>query len=61
MANRCAPLINVVRTNQPQGLTGLDHKGGGQVETFPLRRSQMWRHRRTGGASLIHWYSCGTW
>jgi len=35
MANRCAPLINVVRTNKPKGLTGLDQKVGDQVEAVP--------------------------
>jgi hypothetical protein len=36
MANRCAPLINVVRPNKPKGLKGLDHKVSDQVETVPL-------------------------
>ena len=61
MANASELLINVVRTNKPKGLTGLAQKGGGQVETFPHRLPQMSRHRRTGRASLIQWYSCGTW
>jgi hypothetical protein len=26
MANRCASLINVVNSNKPKGLTGLDQK-----------------------------------
>jgi hypothetical protein len=54
MANGSALLINVVRSNQPKGLTGLAQKGGGQVETLPHRLPQMWRHRRTGRAFLIH-------
>ncbi len=61
MANTCAPLINVVRTNKPKGLRGLDHKVGGQVEACPHCLPQMSCHRRTGGASIIQWYSCGTW
>jgi hypothetical protein len=61
MANICEPLINVVRTNKPKGLTGLDQKVGGQVETIPYRFPQMLRHRRRGGAYLIQGYSCGTW
>ena len=54
MAHRCEPLIHVVRTNKPKRLKGLDQKGGGQVEAFPLRLPQMSRHRRTGGASRIY-------
>jgi hypothetical protein len=61
MANASELLINVVRTNKPKGLQGLAQKGGGQVETLPHRLPQMSRHRRTGRASLIHRYSCGTW
>jgi hypothetical protein len=57
----CEPLINVVRTNKPKGLRGLDQKVRGQVEAFPHGLPQMSSHRRTGGASLIQWYSCGTW
>jgi hypothetical protein len=54
MANICELLLNVVRTNKPKGLRGLDQKVRGQVEAFPLRLPQMWCHRRTGGAYLIH-------
>jgi hypothetical protein len=36
MANTCAPLINVVRTNKPKGLKGLDQKVSDQVEAVPL-------------------------
>ena len=61
MANRSELPINVVRSTKPKGLTGLTQKGGGQVEMFLHRLPQMWRHRRTGRASLIQWYSCGTW
>jgi hypothetical protein len=61
MANGSARLLNVVRTNKPKGLQGLAHKGCGQVETLPYRLPQMSRHRRTGRASRIPWYSCGTW
>jgi hypothetical protein len=61
MANGSELLINVVRTNKPKGLTGLAQKGGGQVEMFLHRLPQMSRHRRTGRAYLIQWYSCGTW
>jgi hypothetical protein len=53
MANASALLLNVLRSNKPKGLTGLAHKGGGQVETLPHRLPQMLRHRRTGSASLI--------
>ena len=35
MAHPGEPLIHVVRTNKPKGRTGLDHKGGDQVETSP--------------------------
>jgi hypothetical protein len=61
MANRCEPLLNVVRTNTPKGLKGLDQKVRGQVEAVPHCLPQMSRHRRTGGAYRIQWYSCGTW
>jgi len=61
MATRCEPLINVVRTNKPKGLKGLDQKVCGQVEAFPHRLPQMSCHRRTGGAYLLQGYSCGTW
>ena len=54
MANTCELLINVVRTNKPKGLTGLDQKVRGQVEVFPHHLPQMSRHRRTGRAYLIH-------
>jgi hypothetical protein len=54
MANTCEPLINVVRTNKPKGLTGLDQKVRGQAEVFPHCLPQMPGHRRTGGAYLIH-------
>ncbi len=50
MANICEPLINVVRSNKPKGLKGLDQKVCGQVEAFPHCLPQMTRHRRTGGA-----------
>jgi hypothetical protein len=61
MANASELLLNVVRTNKPKGLKGLAQKGGGQVETLLHRLPQMLRHRRTGRAYLIQWYSCGTW
>ncbi len=35
MANTCEPLINVVRTNKPKGLRGLDQKVSDQVEAVP--------------------------
>ena len=35
MANRREPLINVVRTNKPKGLSGLNQKVRGQVEVLP--------------------------
>jgi hypothetical protein len=35
MANTGAPLINVVRTNKPKGLKGLDQKVSAQVEAVP--------------------------
>ena len=54
MANTCEPLVNVVRTNKPKGLSGLDQKVGGQEEVLPHGLPQMERHRRTGGASIIH-------
>ena len=54
MANARELPINVVRSNKPKGLTGLAQKGGGQVEMFLHRLPQMWRHRRTGRAYLIH-------
>jgi hypothetical protein len=50
MANICKPLINVVRSNKPKGLRGLDQKVGDQVETVPHCLPQMSSHRRTGGA-----------
>jgi hypothetical protein len=61
MANGSEPLINVVRTNKPKGLTGLDQKVRGQEEVLPHCLPQMERHRRTGGASIIQWYLYGTW
>jgi hypothetical protein len=61
MANASELLLNVVRSNKPKGLTGLTQKGGGQVEMVLHRLPQMTRHRRTGRAYLIQWYSCGTW
>lgn len=61
MANGCEPLLNVVRPNKPKGLKGLDQQVSGQVEVFPHYLPQISRHRRTGGAYLILWYSCGTW
>jgi hypothetical protein len=53
MANRCEPLLNVVRTSKPKGLSGLDQKVRGQAEVLPHCLPQMERHRRTGGAFLI--------
>ncbi len=50
MANTCEPLLNVVRSNKPKGLKGLDQKVCGQVEAVPHCLPQMLRHRRTGGA-----------
>ncbi len=50
MANRCEPLLNVVRSNKPKGLRGLDQKVRGQVEALPHCLPQMTSHRRTGGA-----------
>ena len=47
MANTCAPLITVVRTNKPKGLKGLDQKVSDQVEAVPLFASR--RCRVTGG------------
>jgi hypothetical protein len=61
MANGSARLRNVVSPTKPKGLTGLAHKGGGQAETLPYRLPPMSRHRRTGRASLLQWYACGTW
>jgi hypothetical protein len=61
MANRGEALLNVVRTNQPKGLRGLDQKVCDEVEAFPHRLPQMSSHRRPGGAYLIQWYSGGTW
>ena len=34
MANTCESLINVVRTNKPKGLEGLDQKVSDQVEAY---------------------------
>lgn len=50
MANTCESLINVVRSNEPKGLKGLDQKVGDQVEAFSHCLPQMSRHRRIGGA-----------
>ena len=61
MANKCESLLNVVRSNKPKGLRGLAQKGSDQVEVVLHRLPQMVRHRRTGRAYLIQWYSCGTW
>jgi hypothetical protein len=61
MANRGESLLNVVRSNKPKGLRGLDQKVSDQVEMFLHRLPQMARHRLTGEAYLIQWYSCGTW
>jgi hypothetical protein len=60
MANSGEPLITGVSTNKPKGLPGLDHQGGGQGETFPLRRSQRRRPRRPGGAARLQWDAGGT-
>jgi hypothetical protein len=61
MANRGESPLNVVRSNKPKGLQGLTQKGSDQVEVVLHRLPQMARHRRTGEAYLIQWYSCGTW
>ena len=61
MANARELPLNVVRSNKPKGLTGLAQKGSDQVEVVLHRLPQMARHRRTGEAYLIQWYSCGTW
>ena len=54
MANARELPINVVRSNKPKGLRGLDQKVSDQVEVFLHRLPQMSRHRRTGRAYLIH-------
>ena len=54
MANRSESLLNVVRSNKPKGLRGLDQKVSDQVEVVLHRLPQMSRHRRTGEAYLIH-------
>ena len=54
MANARELPINVVRSNKPKGLRGLDQKVSDQVEVFLHHLPQMVRHRRTGRAYLIH-------
>jgi hypothetical protein len=53
-ANSGELLINVVRTNKPKALTGLDQKVCGQVQEIPLPLPSLPSHRRTGRASTIH-------
>jgi hypothetical protein len=62
MANTCAPLITVVRTNKPKRLKGLDQKVSDQVEAAPLM-SPADVESPADRRSLTHpmWYSCGTW
>jgi hypothetical protein len=45
--------INVVNTNKPKALTGLNQKVSGQGPGFPLPRPSLSSHRRTGRASTI--------
>src|SRR5262245_11105080 len=54
MANQSEPLINVVRSQQAKGAVRLEPKGAWPVAVFPHHCPQMWCHRRTGGAYLIH-------
>jgi hypothetical protein len=54
MANSSEPLIHVVRSQQAKGAARLEPKGAWPVAVFPHHGPQMWRHRRTDGASLIH-------
>ena len=54
MAHSSEPLIHVVRSQQTKGADRLASKGAWPVVVFPHRCPQMWRHRRTGGAYLIH-------
>jgi hypothetical protein len=50
MANTCEPLINIVNSNKPKGLKGLDQKVCGEVEVVLYGLPQMSSHRWTGGA-----------
>jgi hypothetical protein len=50
MANPCESLINVVRSNKPKRLTGLDQQVRGQEKMLSHHLPQMARHRRIGGA-----------
>jgi hypothetical protein len=54
MANQSEPLINVVRSQQAKGAERLEPKGAWPVAVFPHHCPQIERHRRTGGAYLIH-------
>jgi hypothetical protein len=50
MANTCEPLINIVRSNKPKGLRGLNQKVCGEVEVVSNCLPQMSSHRWIGGA-----------
>ena len=48
MVNRCELLINVVITNKPKVLIGLNQKVRGQVQVFSDHLSQSLYHRQKG-------------
>src|SRR5437588_3665530 len=51
MANRCEPLVNVVKANKPKVLRGLNQKGtvtGRGVSSFPSRRHSTSPANRRG-------------
>src|SRR3954470_8206575 len=52
-ANSGELLINVVRSNEPKALRGLNQKVRGQVQGIPLPLPSLPSHRRTGRASTI--------
>jgi len=49
MVNSGEPLLNVVRSNKPEVLTGLSQKARGQALVLKIQQSQMMYPRRKGG------------
>jgi len=59
--NRSESLQNVVTTNKPKVLRGLNQKVRGQEQGLQNLLSQTLCHRRKGETYPIHCYSYGTW
>jgi hypothetical protein len=61
MVNTGESLLNVVTTNKPKVLTGLNQKVCGQEQELQNLLSQMMCHWRTGETYPIPGYAHGTW